>query len=218
MNWIAEDAISLLMFLAPGLFAVAVFRSLTSYPPSSLFDQIVQALIFTIVVQVACWGIVDKFETGNGKSGPTWTNLYPPYISLPLSIFLGILLAVTYGKDKIHAILRWFGVTRESSFPSEWYSAFNQQQRCFVILYLTGKRCVYGWPEEWPSQPDKGHFKLSEYAWLTKKEVDKMDTSEYSMRKHLEQFPSRASILIPALDVGMVEFIGVLPEDKNERG
>ena len=218
MYWISDDAINLLMFLAPGLFAVAVFRSLTSYPAPSLFDQVVQALIFTIVVQVACWGIVDKFETGTAESETPWTNPYPPYFTLPLAVFLAILLAVTYGKDIFHAILRWFRVTRESSFPSEWYSAFNQHQRCFVILYLAGERCVYGWPEEWPGQPDKGHFKLSEYVWLTKKEVDKMDTSEYSMRKHLEQFPSRASILIPALEVGTVEFIGVLPEDENERG
>lgn len=216
MNWIAEDAINLLMFLAPGLVAVGIFRSLTSYPPPSLFDQVVQALIFTIVVHVACWGIIDKFEIGADEGRISWTTPYPPYITLPLATLLAIFLAATYGRDTFHKLLRPLGVTRESSFPSEWYSAFHKHPNCYVILYLINERYVYGWPEEWPSQSDKGHFRLSEYAWLTREEVDEAVIFMYPKQEPLGQFPYRESILIPVSEVGIVEFMGVLPEDENE--
>ena len=217
MNWIAEDAISLLMFLAPGLFAVAVFRSLTSYPPSSPFDQIVQALIFTIVVQIACWGIVDKFGIGNAESGPHWTNPYPPYATFPIATILATILAATFGNDTFHRLLRRRGITRETSFPSEWYSAFHRHTNCYVVLYLAQGTCVYGWPEEWPSQPDKGHFRLSEYAWLTRDEVDGTVIFTYTKQEQLKQAAFRESILIPVSEVGMVEFMRELSDDEEER-
>ena len=119
MNWIAEDAISLLMFLAPGLVFVGVFRSLTSYPPPSVFDQIVQALIFTIIVQHLCWGTVELFHLDIGEEDVSWKTLYPPYLSFTLAIVLAVLLAATYGNDAIHKWLRLSPVTRETSFPSE---------------------------------------------------------------------------------------------------
>ena len=215
MNWIAEDAINLLMFLAPGLVAVGIFRSLTSYPPPNLFDQVVQALIFTIVVHIACWGIIDKFETGTDEGRVSWTAPYPPHITLPLAALFGIFLAATYGKDIFHKLLHPFGITRETSFPSEWYSAFRKHPKCYVVLYLSGERYVYGWPEEWPSQPDKGHFRLSEYSWLTTDEVDDAVFFAYPKQAQLEQPPYRESILIPVSEVGIVEFMGVLPKKEN---
>lgn len=209
MNWIAEDAISLLMFLAPGLVVVGVFRSLTSYPHPSVFDQIVQALIFTIIVQVACEGIVGLFEKIVDDGAASWTAPYPPYLSFPVAVALAILLAASYGNDAIHKWLRRWRVTRETSFPSEWYSAFHRHRNCYVVLYLVEERYVYGWPEEWPSQPENGHFRLSEYSWLTRDEVDcKLVLWDP------EQDPDRESILIPASEIIMVEFMRILPEDE----
>ena len=155
MNWIAEDAVSLLMFLAPGLVAVGIFRSLTSYPPPSVFDQVVQALIFTIIVQTACGGIVELFERIFGESDASWTTPYPPHLSFPIAVALAVLLAATYGNDAIHRRLRRLRITRETSFPSEWYSAFHRHQNCYVVLHLVDERFVYGWPVEWPGQPEK---------------------------------------------------------------
>ena len=116
MNWIAEDAISLLMFLAPGLVVVGIFRSLTSIPPPSVFDQVVQALIFTIIVQTACGGIVELFERIFGESDASWTTPYPPHLSFPIAVALAVLLAATYGNDAIHRRLRRLRITRETSF------------------------------------------------------------------------------------------------------
>lgn len=220
MSWITEDAINLLMFLAPGLVAVGVFRSLSSYPPrqpSMVFDQIAQALIVTIIVQVICWQIIENFEIYANEGTISWKTPYPPYITLPLAAVLAIPIAAAYENDIFHRLLRHLGVTRKSSFHSGWYSAFHKHPDCYVILHLFRNRYVYGRPEEWPSQPGKGHFRLSEYSWLKRDEVNETDTLIYPMQDRHAQFPSRASILIPASEVGIVEFMGGLPADENKR-
>lgn len=212
MNWIAEDAIGLLMFLAPGLVVVGIFRSLTSYPPPSVFDQVVQALIFTIIVQqFFCAGIVELCGIVFDGSGASWTVQYSPYLSFPVAVAFAILLAATYGNDTIHRHLRRLRVTRETSFPSEWYSAFHKHQENYVILHLTDERYLYGWPEEWPGQPEKGHFRLSEYTWLTMGEDGEAPKFLYPEQESSYQ----ESILIPVSEVDIVEFMGILPEDKS---
>lgn len=209
MNWIADDAISLLMFLAPGLVVVGIFRSLTSYPSPSVFDQVVQALIFTIIVQSLCWAVVELCEINIGESDASWKTLYPPYLSLTLSIVLAVVFAATYGNDAIHKCLRRLRITRETSFPSEWYSAFHRHCNCYVMLHLVDERFIYGWPEEWPSQPEKGHFRLSEYTWLTRNEANRE-----SMSWNPERDPERESILIPVSEVVIVEFMTIPLEDE----
>jgi len=157
MNWIAEDAISLLMFLAPSLVVVGIFRSLTSYPTPSVFNQVVQALIFTIIIENLCCGFVELFEVNVGEGDTSWTTLYPPYLSLTLAAALAVLLSATYGNDTIHKVMRHIRITRETSFPSEWYSAFHRHRNCYVILHLADGRYLHGWSEECPSQPEKVH-------------------------------------------------------------
>lgn len=34
------------------------------------------------------------------------------------------------------------------------------------ILNLTGERRLYGWPEQWPDQSDRGHFILQQPEWV----------------------------------------------------
>ena len=54
-----------------------------------------------------------------------------------------------------------------------------------------------------------GHFRLSEYTWLTTDEVDGA-----LILCHPEQDSYRESILIPVSEVVIVEFMRSLPEDE----
>ena len=103
-----------------------------------MFDQVVQALIFTIIVQTICGGIVELFERIVGESDASWTTPYPPHLSFPIAVALAVLLAATYGNDAIHRRLRRLRITRETSFPSEWYSAFHRTEivMWFCILSM----------------------------------------------------------------------------------
>ena len=106
--------------------------------------------------------------------------------------------------DTMHGILRRLGITKETSYPSEWYSTFWRLNDCYVVLHLKGERRLYGWPEEWPSQPDRGHFRISEGEWLGNDENDGVSTTGVS------------AILISANDVEMVEFIKGVDEQSRE--
>lgn len=76
--------------------------------------------------------------------------------SLLVAILLGLGAAIISNRDVLHEILRHFNVTRETSYPSEWYSAFSRHHDCYVVLHLNGERRLFGWPEEWPSRPETG--------------------------------------------------------------
>ena len=112
--------------------------------------------------------------------------------SISSAILLGILFSYFANNDKIHKKLRDWKITRETSYPSEWFGAFLQNVT-YVVLHLDGERRLYGWIKEWPSEPEKGHFVLVQASWL---EDD-------------NQLPITGvdSIMVDAKEVKMVEFM-----------
>ena len=113
--------------------------------------------------------------------------------------FVGLTFAYLANSDKFHKFFRTRGFTKRTSYPSEWYGVFATERR-WVILNLADGRRLFGWPVEWPDQPDKGHFVLHEAEWL-------LDDNE---RAPLYQV---AVLMIPASDVKMVEFLKEHEED-----
>lgn len=67
------------------------------------------------------------------------------------------------------------------------------QQKTYVVLHLTGERRLYGWPEEWPSDPNVGYFSMAESEWLTDSGSIPLEGVE--------------NVLIPAQEVTFVEFM-----------
>lgn len=190
MSWTTGEIVGVLTFLLPGFVAASIFHSLTSYPKPSPFDRVVQALIFTVVGRairdcILLFGRVLDSEL----EGKHWE----PLLSVAIAVVLGLLTSYFLNRDTIHRFLRRVGVTRETSYPSEWYSAFSRHSDCYVTLHLKGDRHLYGWPEEWPSRPEEGHFRIAEAEWLAEN----------------ERIPATgvSTILIPADQVEMVEFL-----------
>ena len=99
--------------------------------------------------------------------------------------------------DALHALFRRMGLTKETSYPSEWYSTFSRNPDCYVVLHLKGERRLYGWPEEWPSRPDQGHFRIAEGEWLFDDRRSPAEGVSYT--------------LVPATEVEMVDFLKVEP-------
>lgn len=177
-----DEAIRVLTFLLPGFVAAAVFRALTSRPKPDTFDRIVQALVFTAIVQAAITG----FDLGNDRV---------LLLSVPAAVVLALIAVYFSNNDAIHRILRRLSVTGATSYPSEWYSAFWKYRKDhYVMLHMKGRR-LYGWAEEYPDHPDRGHFRIREAEW-TMKDDSRIKTSA-------------TAILIPVSEVEMVEFMKV---------
>ena len=199
MNWASGDIVGVLTFLLPGFIAANIFYSLTSHPKPGPFDRVVQALIFTVIGR-AITDIILLLESV-AENGP-WTKNWELLVSVLVAVLLGSATSCLLNRDTLHRILRRLGVTRETSYPSEWYSAFSRHCDCYVTLHLKGERHLYGWPEEWPNRPDEGHFRIAEAEWLAEN----------------ERIPATgvSAILIPADQVEMVEFVHEAHEEPQE--
>ncbi len=192
MNWASNEAVAVLAFLLPGFVAAAVFYSLTCWPRPGPFERIVSALIFTVIGQAATGSILSFVETeGNAKAVEEWT----PLASVLVAVALGVGLAFLSNADVLHRLLRRARITRETSHPSEWYSAFARLvDRSFVVLHFQDGRRLYGYAEEWPSNPGQGYFRIAHPEWL--REDGERTAAE-----------GVSAILISAAEVVMVEFL-----------
>ncbi|MDO3380469.1 DUF6338 family protein [Geoalkalibacter halelectricus] len=202
METLAKDFVTLLQYLLPGFVSAWVFYSLTSFPKPSQFERVVQALIFTLFVHASVHLIKEGlFFLGNRWSLSTWDKNSQLIWSIISAILIGTLFSYFANNDKIHKKLRDWGITRETSYPSEWFGTFLKKIT-FVVLHLDGERRLYGWPIEWPSEPSKGHFVLVQASWLTEKEQIPITGVE--------------SILVDVKEVKMVEFMEKTWEKNNE--
>ena len=191
MSWATSEIVAVLAFLLPGFVGAAVFYSLTSHPKPGEFDRVVQALVFTTMGQALAWLFRLLAGVWTAYQWPAGLELT---VAVASAIAVALLAVYCANHDTIHGALRRIGVTRETSYPSEWYSAFANNRDCYVVLYLKDQRRLYGWAQEWPSHADQGHFRIVDAEWLGEGE-----------RKPSMEIGD--TILIPASEVNMVSFV-----------
>lgn len=192
MPELSKDLVTLLQYLAPGFVVAWVFYALTSHNKPSQFERVVQALIFTVVIQ-----LLVSFESaialliGTKWDFGAWTSTSTLAASMITALSVGVVLSVGTHSDA-HSVLRKIGISSRSSHPCEWFGIFKGYQR-FVVLHLKDGTRIYGWPQVWPSEPQSGHFFITS-AHRTTADGEQQDLP------HLE------GILIDAKDVSWVEF------------
>jgi hypothetical protein len=202
MATFAQDLISLILFLMPGFVSAWVFYSLTSFAKPSQFERLIQAFIFTLMIQVAADIIIGiLLWIGNYWQVGYWSQERSTALSLLLGISLGLIASYLVNSDMLHRFLRDRKITKQTSFPSEWYGTFHKNMT-FIVLHLNDERRLYGWPIEWPSDPSKGHFLIADPSWQCE------DGAELRIvgAKHL---------LLDVTEVKWVEFINMDEEKEN---
>ena len=210
MPAVTNEIVSILQALLPGFFAAWVFYGLTAHQKASPFERTVQALIYTLIVQVITAAMREVFLlVGLCFALGRWTQDVQLFWALVVGGSVGVVFAGFANNDLLHGCLRkrdWkfcklkredqtgaWRWTRGTSYPSEWYGALSENP-AYVVLHLSGNRRLYGWPEEWPDQPNQGHFVVAEAEWLV----------ENNERVPLENV---WSILVPASEVQLVEIM-----------
>ena len=104
MKFLSGEVINVLVFLLPGLVGAAVFNSLTSHSKPSIFEQIVQALIFAIL-GYSIVELIGALCYDSKNLGKCWAYDYPILLSVPCSIIWAVGVAITLNRDIPH---RWF--------------------------------------------------------------------------------------------------------------
>ena len=195
MNIPSQTIIEILTYLLPGFVSAAFLYSLTPTPRPIPFERVVQALILTFVIQVG----TSLVGAGLIWIGPrfwsigVWAEQARNSWALLLAVLLGVVLAWLENTDRLHLRLRNRGITRQTSYSSEWYGALSQA-RGYLVLHLTGQRRLYGWLWEWPNTSDHGHFVMGEAEWL-------LEDGEKVKLESVER------IVIRVQDVEMVELM-----------
>lgn len=190
----SDGFIEILFKLLPGFFTAWVFYGLTAYKIGSPFERVVQALVFTALVQ----GLVIAVRyfsllIGQVVSLGPWTDDGAFVASIAIALLLGLGLAYAGNNSTVHHRLWKWQIANGNSYPSNWYKAFREEKR-WIVLHLKDGRRLFGWPSDWPDHEGEGEFVMQEVDWL-------LDTGEPAPSHRVEM------IVIPARDVAMVEFV-----------
>ncbi|MBP4001512.1 DUF6338 family protein [Pseudomonas koreensis] len=167
MDELVKEVIPLLQYLIPGFLTAWIFYSFTAFKRPDTFGQIVQALIFTFIIQMIV-GLIELLLLWCGEhvySLGEWTSTSRSLSSALVALSLGAFSCYLACNDKLHKWLRDKNITKKTSHPTEWYGAFTEFPR-FVVLHLVDERRIYGWPLHWPTEPKEGQFVLQDPSWL----------------------------------------------------
>ena len=200
MGETSKDVLALLTQLMPGFLTAWVVYGLTTYTKPPQFERVVQALIYSFLVNglVAILEVVLLFVGKTIKLG-IWDKSSEVIASAMIALLLGILLSFYMRNDAFFKFARRLKLTTRTPFPSEWYGAFAVKPR-YLVLHLSGGRRISGYPIEWPTEPTVGHFRLTDAAWLDDENTE-------------TPLDGDQSILIEAKQVEMVELL----KDEKER-
>ena len=195
MGFPTTGILDLIYQLLPGFVAAWIFYGLTAHPKKDSFERSVQALIFTGIVKAIIIPIrYVALSLGKWKSIGVWSSDCEYLLSIGFGILVGFVFTYFANTNHFHTFIssRVPDLTKRTSYPSEWFSAFNRSKR-HVYLHLDGDRRIWGWAEEWPDSSEAGHFVLMDAKWILN------DNTSIDLLL-IER------ILISAKDVVMVEF------------
>ena len=140
---VTTGIVGVLTYLLPGLVAAATFYALTSHPKPNTFERIVQALIFTVLAQILADQVPRPAVLSAGHPSAQGSDNWKTVASVLIAIVLAVLATYVSNNDILHRALRKLGITKETSHPSEWYSAFARKKPRYVVLHLNDRRRLY---------------------------------------------------------------------------
>lgn len=196
-----KDVLTVVTHLMPGFLTAWVVYGLTTYTKPPQFERVVQALIYSFIVNgvVAILELLFLFAGGVVTLG-VWNKSSELIASTVVALVLGLVLSYYMRTDSFFRLARSLNLTSRTPYPSEWYGAFATKPR-YLVLHLTGGRRISGYPVEWPTEPTIGHFRLTDAAWINDENIETPLNGD-------------ESILIEAKQVEMVELL----KDQKEIG
>ena len=159
---VSKDLILLIQYLAPGFIFAWIFYGLTHYTHPSSFERVVQAIIYSLIVD-----LINKIPLF-----PPLPNGYQNVSSFIIAIVLGFLVAFLTNNDSVHAILRKLKLFNTASYPSTFIGAFAQNSGCYILLNFKDGRRLLGYLQAWPLDSEKGYFFITDYIWCENSESE----------------------------------------------
>ena len=165
----ADGVFQLATYLLPGLVAVMVFYAFTAHKQSTLFGQIIYAIIFATVVNgifsfLDGW-IIFQLQKLEFEWNPDMLSYSFLFMRTVTGCAIGVIWVGVINSDLLHKIARFFRLTKRTGYPSVFYQMLYSNKK-YVILHLKNGQRIAGFPELFPSSLGEGHIGLVEYRWL----------------------------------------------------
>ena len=186
--------------MLPGFLAAWIFHGLTSHPKATPFERIAQALIFTALCKFLL-PIIRWFSFAIGRLkwiqpiAMPWSEESEFASQIISACAMGLLFAYLTNNGKAHSVLWKFKITKNTSHPSQWYTAFHDFD-LWVYLFLKDGKTLFGWPYLFPDHPDKDQFFLESPQWV----------EECNGVMEHKAIPNVKYMLIQASEVRFVQF------------
>jgi len=121
MDFFSNEVFNALRLLTPGFIAAWVLASLTVDGKKSDLQRIIQALIFSVFVQIllvptrdiALWFGRNFFAIAD------WSSVVALAWSVMLGVFIGCFFTWLVDSDCLYSLLRKMRITKQSSRPSK---------------------------------------------------------------------------------------------------
>ena len=142
MGETSKDVLTLLTQLMPGFLTAWVVYGLTTYTKPPQFERVIQALIYSFLVN----GLVAVLEVALLLAGKkirlgVWDKSSEIISSTVIALLLGVVLSYYMRNDAFFKLARYLKLTTRTPFPSEWYGAFALKPR-YLVLHLSGGRRI----------------------------------------------------------------------------
>jgi hypothetical protein len=174
---LTTESFLVVLLLLPGFLAGRVFSLVAVQRRRSSLDTLGEIVLFEFLI-VCTYGLVsDHLGWWPALEWPTHTNGDSPTVDilrsngpaltslLALAIFLGVVVGWLHNLDQPLAILRRWGVTRQSTHATVWQGAlFNH--RSWIVVHLESGERIVGWPTRFSDTPEEGALFLSDAAFV----------------------------------------------------
>jgi hypothetical protein len=170
---LTAEALSILVFLIPGLISSVILDSIVVRPEKSKWDTVSDALIFSLItyaiifVWTDIWPVTlsPKEVAGqvtysvNFNSGVMWQVL-------GLSLVLPIALGASITHDLHMWALRKLQITKLTARHNIWLDVFSNHGKRLVAVNLEDGRRVIGWPMHYSDNIENQSLYLKQAAWV----------------------------------------------------
>lgn len=165
------QGLAALLILLPGFLTAELVHVLSTRPPRSEFDKVIQAFIYSFLVYVCFSAVRGRFPiTVHVEPGEGATHYLPEFHFWPLleltliAGLMGVVVAAMMNHDFPLALFQKWGITQRTFRPTVWSDCFRLPTE-YVQVELADGRQIIGWLCYFSDTPEDASLYLEDAAW-----------------------------------------------------
>jgi hypothetical protein len=181
MDYFSKDAITIILFLAPGFLVSAILEFFVERREKSDLSKVIEAVLYTVLIS-AIYSLlykgspvlVEHVTESNTRISFDGIALL---LLIGLSIIVGLISSIILNKDLIFRLSSKMRFRIKTSRPSTWLDVFYTKGG-FIIIHFEDGRRLSGWVEYFSHDQSEPYLYLINAAWINNEDEYKDIESE----------------------------------------